>query len=226
MFSGRVRFEPSTQTQLSDAPKNSLGFAAKVSIDREASKENYLYLRLLELTDAEELFFLVDANRAYLRQWLSWLNTTQTIDDTRHFIRQTQARVRDRQGFAAAIIYNGKIVGVAGLNDINWSDRKSSIGYWVAQNQQGKGLITTACQAILHHAFTHLELNRIAILCATGNHRSQAIAKRLGFAHEGTLHDAQWIYNHFVDHEIYALLHRNWKAQCYSHQNYNSSLIT
>ena len=216
MFSGQVGFEPSTQTQLPDAPKNSSEFRAKVSIGKNPHKANFLHLRLLQPSDAEELFALVDTNRTYLKQWLSWLDTTQTLDDMRHFIRQTQARVRDRQGFAAAILYNEQIAGVAGLNEINWNDRQSSIGYWIAQNHQGKGLITTACQAILHHAFTHLELNRIAILCASGNHRSQAIPKRLGFVHEGTLREAQWLYNHFVNHEIYAILHRDWKKQNHS----------
>ena len=212
MFSGQVGFEPSTQTQHLDTPKNSQNLAIRIS--------QRLQLRLLQPADAEELFTLVDTNRAYLQQWLSWLNTTQTLDDTRHFIHQTQARVRDRQGFAAAIVYDGEIAGVAGLNGINWSDRQSSIGYWIAQNQQGQGLVTAACRAILHHAFTHLDLNRIAILCATQNHRSRAIPQRLGFTHEGTLREAQWLYNHFIDHEIYSILHSEWQKQNHpSHQS-------
>ena len=207
MFSGQVSFEPATLAQQLEAskdsqPKNSQGFAVEIS-DRAQ-------LRLLQPTDAEALFALVEANRAYLKQWLSWLNTTQTLADTRHFIRQTQARVQDRQGFAAAILYDGQIAGVAGLNGISWSDRQSSIGYWIAQNQQGQGLVTAACKAILHHAFIDLDLNRVAILCATENHRSRAIPQRLGFTHEGTLREAQWIYNRFVDHEVYALLRRDW----------------
>ena len=211
MFSGQVEFERSTQVQRLDEPKNSQGFAYEISVGGAFPTGNRLRLRLLQPTDAEELFTLVETNRTYLKQWLSWLNTTQTLDDTRHFIRQTQARVQDRQGFAAAIVCDGNIVGVAGLNRINWSDRQSSIGYWLAKNQQGQGLVTTCCQAILHHAFTHLELNRITIQCATDNHRSQAIPKRLGFTHEGTLREAQWLYDRFIDHEIYAILQRQWQ---------------
>ncbi|MGB3768998.1 MAG: GNAT family protein [Phormidesmis sp.] len=210
MFSGQIEFAASAQAQRANAPKNSQGFTAQISVGGAFPAENRLHLRLLEPADAEELFALVDTNRAYLKQWLSWLNTTQTLDDTRHFIRQTQARVQDRQGFAAAMIYNDRIAGVIGLNNINWSDRKSSIGYWLAENQQGQGLVTAACKAILHHAFTHLALNRVAILCATGNHRSQAIPKRLGFTHEGTLREAQWLYDCYIDHEVYSQLRRHW----------------
>ena len=197
MFSGQVEFEPSQA-----APKNSQGFACQIN--------NRLHLRLLIPADAEDLFALVETNRAYLKKWLSWLDTTQTLEDTRHFIRQTQARVQDRQGFAAAMICDGYLVGVAGLNGINWRDRNSSIGYWLAEDQQGQGIVTQACKAILNHGFTHLELNRITIFCATGNTRSQAIPKRLGFTHEGTLRESQWLYDHFIDHEIYSMLRRHW----------------
>ena len=169
-------------------------------------------LRLLRLSDAASLFALVVANRAYLKQWLSWLNTTQTLDDTRHFIRLTRERAQDNQGFAAAIIYHKAIVGVVGLNGINWRDRKSSIGYWLAESHQGKGLVTTSCKAVLAHAFDVLALNRITILCASQNVRSQAVPRRLGFVHEGQLRQAQWVYDHFVDHEIFSLLRHEWDA--------------
>lgn len=169
-------------------------------------------LRLLRPDDAVDLFSLIDANRSYLKQWLSWLNTTQTVDDTRHFIRLTRDRANDNQGFAAAIIYHDSIVGIIGLNGISWSDRTSSIGYWIAEPYQGKGLITTSCKAVLTHAFEGLALNRIAIMCATQNLRSQAVPRRLGFVHEGRLRQAQWVYDHFVDHEVFSLLRHEWQA--------------
>ncbi|MEL6938030.1 MAG: GNAT family protein [Cyanobacteria bacterium J06598_1] len=196
MFSDQIAFEPS---------QASTKFDCQVSANHR--------LRQLEMDDASELFSLVDTNRTYLRRWLSWLNTTETIDDTRHFIRQTQKRAQDRQGFAAAVIHKGNIVGVAGLNGISWSDRSSSIGYWIAEPYQGKGLITRSCRAILDHAFQDRSLNRIAILCASQNVRSQAIPQRLGFTHEGRLRQAQWLYDHFVDHEVYSILSHEWKRQ-------------
>ena len=77
-----------------------------------AERDNEFFIRLsahhclrqLRLSDAAALFSLVEANRIYLEQWLSWLNTTQTVEDTRHFIRLTRDRARDNQGFAAAIM--------------------------------------------------------------------------------------------------------------------------
>jgi len=193
MFSGEVAFQPSMRAQR---------FSLPIS-------EHY-QLRLLTSADADELFALIAANRTYLQRWLSWLDTTQTVDDTRHFIQLTRDRYQDKQGFAAALCYHQKIVGIAGLNGINWADKRSSIGYWIAESYQGKGIITNACKAIINHAFSELNLNRIEILCAAENIRSQAIPKRLGFTYEGTLREAQWLNTRFVDHQIYSILQPDW----------------
>ncbi|MEM9266734.1 MAG: GNAT family protein [Cyanobacteria bacterium P01_F01_bin.13] len=172
-----------------------------------------LELRSLQLTDAPELFALTDANRSYLRQWLPWLDKTQTPANTRNFIRNSLEQFANTGGVVAAICYDDCIVGVIGYNQIDWANRVGYIGYWLAAPHQRQGIMTTACRHMVEYSFTTLALNRIVIMCATGNHRSRAIPRRLGFHHEGTAHEAEWLYDHFVDHEIYALLQRDWEIQ-------------
>lgn len=36
--------------------------------------------------------------------------------------------------------------------------------------------------------------------------------ERLGFINEGTIRDAEWLYDHSVDHVVYGLLSRNWRS--------------
>ncbi|MEP6673307.1 MAG: RimJ/RimL family protein N-acetyltransferase, partial [Chthoniobacter sp.] len=43
-------------------------------------------LRQLALSDAEELFAVIDANRAHLRRWLPWLDRTHSLADARQFV--------------------------------------------------------------------------------------------------------------------------------------------
>jgi ribosomal-protein-serine acetyltransferase len=43
-------------------------------------------LRLLRPADADELFTLIDANLAYLRTWLPWLDATISATNTEDFI--------------------------------------------------------------------------------------------------------------------------------------------
>ncbi|MEA5464292.1 GNAT family N-acetyltransferase [Leptothoe sp. PORK10 BA2] len=170
-----------------------------------------LQLRSLQLTDANELFALTDQNRPHLRQWLPWLDRTTTAADSRTFIRNTLEQFADTDGIVAAICYDGNIIGTIGYNHIDWTNHVGYIGYWLAASHQGQGIMTAACQYLVNYSFSTLILNRIVIACATHNQKSRAIPERLGFSHEGTSREAEWLYDHFVDHEIYALLRRHWE---------------
>lgn len=172
-----------------------------------------LELRLLQLSDTDKLFALTDANRTYLREWLPWLDATNEPAVTQNFIRSTLQQFADNLGFVASILYNLDMVGVIGFNRLDWQNRIGDIGYWLAESHQGKGIMTASCKTIIHHAFTALKLNRLVIYCASENQRSRAIPERLGFVHEGTVREAEWLYEHFVDHEVYSLLHRDWNCQ-------------
>jgi ribosomal-protein-serine acetyltransferase len=74
------------------------------------------YLRLLEESDAEELFALTDRNRAHLEPWLPWVPGTQSPDDSLAFIRTTRRQVADNDGLSLAVVRNGAIAGTAGFH--------------------------------------------------------------------------------------------------------------
>jgi ribosomal-protein-serine acetyltransferase len=169
-------------------------------------------LRLLRPSDADELFRLTDNNREYLRSWLPWLDSTIAVANTEDFIRSTLQQFADNRGFVAAICYDKTIVGLIGYNQIDWQNRIGYIGYWLAQDYQGNGLMTTSCKAIVDYGFGVLNLNRLVITCATENKPSRAIPERLGFVHEGTTRDAEWLYDHFVNHEIYVQFYCDWNG--------------
>lgn len=167
-------------------------------------------LRLLTEADVDELFALTDANRTHLKVWLPWLDETRSPADTRRFIHLTQQQWADNTGLVAAITDRDRIAGVIGYNQFDWQNRIGAIGYWLGAAYQGRGLMTAACQALVNYGFETLNLNRIVIACATQNARSRAIPERLGFHHEGTARDGEWLYDHFVDLEVYACLRRHW----------------
>jgi ribosomal-protein-serine acetyltransferase len=170
------------------------------------------YLKLLDDQDAEQLFTLTDSCRAYLRKWLPWVDSTKTIEDTKSFIEMTKKKFVSNNGFESGIWYKGKLAGVIGFHYIDWANRKTSIGYWLGEQFQGSGLMTKSCIAYLNYAFNELKLNRVEIRCAVENSKSRAIPERLGFKNEGTIRDAEWLYDHFVDHIVYGMLAREWKV--------------
>lgn len=167
-------------------------------------------LRLLAGHEAADLFALTEHNRAYLRQWLPWLDANASAADTLRFVEDARERYANREAIEAGLFYRSRLVGMAGLNTIDWSARRAEMGYWLTADAQGQGLVSNACQMLVTHSFGEYDLNRIEIRCATTNTRSRAIPERLGFVCEGILRQAEWLYDHFVDHALYAQLKQDW----------------
>src|SRR5712692_3225978 len=168
-------------------------------------------LRLLEKRHAETLFALTEQNRRQLREWLPWVDPTRSVEETRRYIQTALAQFAASEGLAAGVWCRGELAGAIGLHKIDWPNRNSSIGYWLAARFQGKGLMTDACRTLVSYSLCDLGLNRIEIRCATGNHKSRAIPERLGFTPEGVIRQTQWINDRFVDLAIYGMLQSDWK---------------
>ncbi len=164
-----------------------------------------LGVRPVEAADAAQLHALVEANRDYLAQWLPWA-AGQDLPRTEQFIAEAEAQ-RDRgDGFQAVIAPQGEIVGVAGFHSIDWINRNTSIGYWLAEDAQGKGTMTTVVRALVDQAFAEWNLHRIEIHCAPENHRSRAIPERLGFREEAVLRETELVGGRYLDSVVYGLL--------------------
>ncbi len=172
-----------------------------------------LELRAVVEADAEPLFALVEANRAHLRAWLPWLDATTSVDDVRAFIDRSRQQAARNDGVQYAIFEGGTLIGMIGHVGINWPNRSTEIGYWLAEDAQGRGIITRSVGALVDEAFGLLGLHRVVIRCATGNVRSAAVPRRLGFTLEGTLREAERLYDHYLDMNVYAMLASEWRTR-------------
>jgi carbamoyl-phosphate synthase large subunit len=166
-------------------------------------------LRPVEVSDAQEVYELVAANREYLSEFMPWA-AGQTLDNTRLFIESTRARLLTNNGFECAIVRDGRIVGMVGYHAVNWDHRYTSIGYWLAQGEQRRGTMTAAVRALVDHAFSVWKLNRVQIEAAVENARSRALARRLGFREEGIRRQAERVGDRYLDHVVYAVLASEW----------------
>ncbi len=169
------------------------------------------YLELLNERHSEELFALVERNRTYLRKWLSWVDATRSEEDILSFIRSAREEFAANRGIAAGIWSEGQIAGVIGAHRVDFVNRKAESGYWIAEDYQGKGLVTDACRAIVTHLLDDLDLHRVEIMCATGNTKSAAIPQRLGFTFEGTAREANLVDGKYHDLLRFAILKQDWK---------------
>ena len=172
--------------------------------------DNEVVLKMLDIMHANQLFELTDSCRPYLKQWLPWVDGTKSVEDTKSFIEMTKKQFAENNGFQAGIWYKGSIAGVIGFHRIDWANKSTSIGYWLGEKYQGNGLMTKSTRSLVNYAISEIKLNRVEIRCAEKNFRSQAIPERLGFIREGVSREAEWLYDHFVDHIVYGILAREW----------------
>ncbi|MEG0919636.1 MAG: GNAT family protein [Anaerovoracaceae bacterium] len=108
----------------------------------------------------------------------------------------------------------GEIIGSIGLEpDKRREDVNSKeMGYSLAHDFWGKGIMTEAAVAVRDYAFEEFGLEVLAIQTGPTNDRSQRIIKKLGFTYEGTLRKAYKIYDGSVrDVLAYSLLRSEWE---------------
>jgi ribosomal-protein-serine acetyltransferase len=167
-------------------------------------------LRLFEDRDADELDRVIAANHEHLARWLPWARLPGGPDVRLEFIRSTLRQAVDNNGFVAAAVDEGGIVGAVGFHHVDWNHRSTSIGYWLAADRQGRGTVTEAVRALTAYAFEAWRLNRLEIRVAAGNERSAAIPRRLGFVEEGVLREAERHGDAYKDLVVYSMLAADW----------------
>ncbi len=130
---------------------------------------------------------VIRRNHDHLRPWMGWARRVPTID-----LQLAWAIDMHRQ-FLAGEDYpyvvrrpSGELIGGTGLH------RRSlpgtlELAYWIAADAQGQGLVTEWAAALCRVGTELLGARRITLHHDVDNHRSRAVAERLGFTHEGRL---------------------------------------
>jgi ribosomal-protein-serine acetyltransferase len=168
-----------------------------------------LGVRPLEAVDAEELQALIEANRDHLARWMPWA-AEQDLAGTERFVAEAEDQLMRENGFQAKVEPEGEMVGVVGVDKIDWANRSTGLGYWLAADAQGRGTMTTVVREVLDYAFYEWELHRVEIRCAPQNRRSRAIPERLGFREEGRLREAELVGDRYLDSVVYGMLGGDW----------------
>lgn len=83
--------------------------------------------------------------------------------------------------------------GVVGLepDPKRSNDDVKMIGYWLNEDDWGKGYMTEAAHAAIWYGFTELSIPMITANCYTFNEASRSIIEKLGMKYEGCLRKAE-----------------------------------
>ena len=168
-------------------------------------------LRLLDESDAEDLYAAVDANRDHLARWLPWA-AGQTLEGTLAFIRSTRRQLATNDGFQTAIVEDGRIIGMVGFHGVSW-DHRSATHRLLAGRGRAGARHHDPCGASPGQLRVHglgAEPGRDP---SSGGQRAEPLdPERLGFRQEGVLRKAELVGDRYVDHAVYATLASEWSS--------------
>lgn len=163
-------------------------------------------LEALKVSMTQIIFDTIDQDRDYLKQWLPFVDMTREVADTEKFIRSLQNQPDKKKDEVWSIWYNQEFAGLIGFKDTDWINKKTEIGYWLASDMQGKGIIVQSAKKLIAYSFRKQKLNRVQIKVAVGNEKSSAIPKHLGFKFEGIERAGELLRQKYLDLEVYSLL--------------------
>jgi ribosomal-protein-serine acetyltransferase len=168
-------------------------------------------LRDIRAGDVDELYALTLANREHLQPWMPWAADIRR-QATQTYVAGALAQAQRNDGLQTVIVRRDAIIGSMGFHRVDWINRSTSLGYWLAESHQGRGIVTAAVRALVDHAFGTWELHRVEISAAPGNARSRAVPVRLGFVEEGVRRDAERHGEGYVDLVLYGMLAPDWRG--------------
>ena len=71
-------------------------------------------LRPLRSDDAPEMFALIDANRAHLRAWLTWVDHHETSETVATFLAEVERKYEAGTGLELGLTVDGALAGCVG----------------------------------------------------------------------------------------------------------------
>lgn len=127
-----------------------------------------------------------------------------TEQDGQEFIKGMLA-VDENETFAFAIVYDQKVVGSIGVfRQSNIHNRTAELGYYIAEEYWGKGIMTDAVKQVCNHVFSNSDMIRIYAEPFAHNVASCRVLEKAGFQYEGTLRCNAVKNGKVIDMKMYA----------------------
>lgn len=116
----------------------------------------------------------------------------------------------DDESVNLLIAVDGEAAGSIGLHSADPRNVNAEIGISLGKDYWGEGYGTEASRLITDYAFQQRRVHRVVARVFEGNEGSHRIWQKLGFRHEATFSEAEFINSEFVDIYFYAILEDEW----------------
>lgn len=162
-------------------------------------------IRRWELSDARDLATALSNKKIQdnLRDGLPYPYTEQ---DGKEYISAMLA-ANESDTFAFAITVNGKAIGSIGaFRQTNIHNKTAELGYYIAEEYWGKGIMTEAVKQLCDYVFSHTDIIRIYAEPFACNIGSCRVLEKAGFQYEGTLRSNAFKNGNVLDMKMYSKL--------------------
>ena len=162
-------------------------------------------IRKWKLTDAKDIAVALSNKKIQdnLRDGLPYPYTEQ---DGLDFISSMLSANED-ETFAFAITLDDKAIGsIAVFRQQNIHRQTAEMGYYIAEEYWGKGIMTDAVKQICEYVFKNSDILRIYAEPFAYNTGSCRVLEKAGFQYEGTLRNNAVKNGKVIDMKMYSLL--------------------
>jgi ribosomal-protein-alanine N-acetyltransferase len=164
--------------------------------------------RLVATSDAPELAAVLAANRKFLAPYEPFRpEEYYTAEGQRTYLEDVLRTTSAGLTLPHVIVDDGRIVGRITLSGITRGPFLSaSVGYWVAEAANGRGVASAAVARIVRVAFDELGLHRLEAGTMVHNAASQRVLERNGFRRFGLAPRYLRINGEWRDHILFQRL--------------------
>ncbi len=162
-------------------------------------------IRKWKLSDAKDLAAALSNKKVQdnLRGGLSYPYTEQ---DGKDFI-SAMLSADENETYAFAITADNIVIGSVGIfRQGNIHRKTAELGYYVAEEYWGKGIMTEAVRKICEYVFSRSDIIRIYAEPFANNKASCRVLEKAGFQYEGTLRSNAVKNGKVIDMKMYSLL--------------------
>lgn len=162
-------------------------------------------IRRWELSDARDLATAL-SNKKIQDNLRDGLPYPYTEKDGKEYI-STMLAANENDTFAFAITVNGKVIGSIGaFRQTNIHNKTAELGYYIAEEYWGKGIMTEAVKQLCDYVFSHTDIIRIYAEPFAYNIGSCRVLEKAGFQYEGTLRSNALKNGNVLDMKMYSKL--------------------
>lgn len=182
---------------------------------RPSLETERLILQRFTKRDAPTLDEAIRVSLADLNQWLPWARLDYTTSDTTAFIRDSLQAWKEERAWDYSVRSREdprKHLGNVSFWTVSKLGKIAEIGYWVRSDETSRGFCTEAVDRLLEETFDSLGYHKVVLRIAVGNDASDRVAEKLGFTREGVLREELLIRGNWVDHSLWSLLDREYRA--------------